>query len=374
MLILGVLLIVLVAMVRLRRSPMGLAFNLVGVDRQAAAAVGISPLKFRVYAFTASGILAAVAGILANWMFRSPPSFVNYLSPYSLFLLAIPVLAGLDSIAYVVVVAVTFEVVPVVVESLRINAFLLGAAGLLVGALFGSRGFGGRGRRRLPISRPRQRANRLGEETLDALTLRSSAGLAGENLTRLSEAGARARPAGPGELAAARPEHGRRHPGDRHRGRPRLRPSAEGRRPHGARRLDGRPPRPQRRRQDHPLRRDQRPAPPDRRHRPPLRPGRHQALGLGPFEARHVADLPDHPCHARTDRRREPARRRLPAHQAEHRTLPARRPARLGASCARPRRSRSPRPSCSASTGTGTSGPAPSSSPPAAAPRSVAAC
>ena len=179
-LIAAVLCLVLIAMARLRHCPMGLAFHLVGADRQAAAAVGISPFRFRVYAFTASGILAAIAGILANWLFRSPPSFTNYLSPYSLFLLAIPVLAGLDSIAFTMIVAISFEVVPVVVESLRINTYLLGAAGLIGGALFGSRGAGGRFQDEWKYILYGSRAHRIGT-SIDATAMRSAQGLASEH-------------------------------------------------------------------------------------------------------------------------------------------------------------------------------------------------
>jgi branched-chain amino acid transport system permease protein len=69
---LGWLAIVLALMARLRRSPMGLGFMLVGADRQAAAAVGVNPLRFRIYAFTTSGLLAGVGGVLVNWLFVNP--------------------------------------------------------------------------------------------------------------------------------------------------------------------------------------------------------------------------------------------------------------------------------------------------------------
>ncbi len=141
---LGWLAVVLMLMARLRRSPVGLAFQLVGADRQAAAAIGINPLRFRIYAFAISGALAGLGGVIGAWYFEGPPVFINYLSPYSLVLLAIPVLAGLDSIAFVVVVAASFQLLPVQLEELRISPFILAAVGLLGGAVFGSRGMGGR--------------------------------------------------------------------------------------------------------------------------------------------------------------------------------------------------------------------------------------
>ncbi|GAA0637167.1 hypothetical protein GCM10009547_46870 [Sporichthya brevicatena] len=176
----GWLALALVLMVRLRRSPMGLAFHLVGADRQAAAAVGISPLRFRVLAFAVSGALAGAGGIVAAWHLESPPPFPNLLSPYSLVLLAIPVLAGLDSIAFVVLVAVSFQLTPVELEELRISPFILAAVGLLAGAVFGSRGLGGRAADAYRYLLHGGRRTRTARERLDAAVLRGSEGLGAE--------------------------------------------------------------------------------------------------------------------------------------------------------------------------------------------------
>jgi ABC-type branched-subunit amino acid transport system permease subunit len=144
--LLGWLAVVLVLVVRLRHSPAGLAFLLVGADRQAASAVGISPLRFRVQAFATSGLLAGVGGVLGAWLFMNPPIFLNYGAGTSMLLLAIPILAGADSIAAVLIVATAFQVVPVVLESWHINSYLLAGVGLAFGAAAGSRGAGGRAR------------------------------------------------------------------------------------------------------------------------------------------------------------------------------------------------------------------------------------
>jgi ABC-type branched-subunit amino acid transport system ATPase component/ABC-type branched-subunit amino acid transport system permease subunit len=140
---LGWLGVVLLVMVRLRHSPMGLALHLAGNDRQAAAAVGVNPLRFRIYAFAISGALAGLGGMIAAWLYREPPTFVNYTAPVSLVLLAIPILAGLDSIAFVTVIAAAFQIIPVTLESLRISSYLLAAVGLLGGLALGTRGLGG---------------------------------------------------------------------------------------------------------------------------------------------------------------------------------------------------------------------------------------
>ena len=179
----GWLALALVLVVRLRRSPMGLAFHLVGADRQAAAAVGINPLKFRILAFAISGALAGAGGIVAAWHLESPPPFPNLLSPYSLVLLAIPVLAGLDSIAFVVVVAVSFQLTPVQLESLRISPFILAAIGLLGGAAFGSRGMGGRAADAYRYLLHGGRRTRTARERLDAAVLRGSEGLGADGET-----------------------------------------------------------------------------------------------------------------------------------------------------------------------------------------------
>ncbi|MBA3742386.1 ATP-binding cassette domain-containing protein [Sporichthya sp.] len=178
---LGWLAVALVLLVRLRRSPVGLAFHLVGADRQAAAAVGINPLKFRVLAFGVSGALAGAGGIVSAWHLESPPVFINLMSPYSLLLLAIPVLAGLDSIAFVVLVAVSFQLTPVQLESLRISPFILAAVGLLAGAVFGSRGMGGRAADAYRYLLHGGRRTRTARERLDAAVLRGSEGLAAED-------------------------------------------------------------------------------------------------------------------------------------------------------------------------------------------------
>jgi len=183
---LGWLAIVLVLIVRLRRSPMGLGFLLVGADRQAAAAIGVNPLRFRIYAFATSGLLAGVGGVLVNWLYVNPPAFANYFSPYSLVLLSIPVLAGLDSIAFIVLVAAMFEIVPVQLESLRISPFLLASVGLLGGAVFGSRGMGGRAHDIWRYVMYGDRITRTQRERVDTAVLRSSAGVSGEGMDKLT--------------------------------------------------------------------------------------------------------------------------------------------------------------------------------------------
>ena len=179
----GWLTLVLIAVKRLRHSPTGLAFMLVGADRQAASSVGISPLRFRVGAFVISGLLAGAGGILACWLYITPPPYLSYMAPASLLFLAIPVLAGMDSIAWVVIVAAAFQVVPVVLESWHINVFLLAGVGLSAGALLGPRGAGGRAADAWKHVRFGDRRSRTARMRVETATLRTAEGLAGDPRT-----------------------------------------------------------------------------------------------------------------------------------------------------------------------------------------------
>jgi ABC-type branched-subunit amino acid transport system ATPase component/ABC-type branched-subunit amino acid transport system permease subunit len=186
---LGWLAVVLVVMVRLRRSPMGLAFHLVGNDRQAAAAVGVNPLRFRIYAFAISGALAGLGGMIAAWFYREPPIFFNFQAPVSLVLLAIPVLAGLDSIGFVAVIAAVFQIVPVALEGLRISPYILAAVGLLGGLALGTRGLGGLAGDGWRHLRHGPRRHRTARNQVSAASLRACDGLTGvgESLGAVAE-------------------------------------------------------------------------------------------------------------------------------------------------------------------------------------------
>ncbi len=177
---LGWLAFILMIMVRLRHSPMGLAFHLVGTDRQAAAAVGVNPLRFRIYAFAISGALAGLGGMIAAWLFRGPPGFTSFGAPVSLVLLAIPILAGLDSIAFVAVIAAGFQITPVALEGLRISPYVLAAVGLLGGLALGTRGLGGLAGDGWRYLQHGPRRSRTDRSQVSTASLRASDGLTGE--------------------------------------------------------------------------------------------------------------------------------------------------------------------------------------------------
>jgi ABC-type branched-subunit amino acid transport system ATPase component/ABC-type branched-subunit amino acid transport system permease subunit len=131
------------ALGRFRNSVYGRAMMLVGSDRKAAAAAGISPWRYKVLAFAMAGFFAGVAGALTAPLFRNPPLPLTFGAFYSLLYLSIPVVAGFQSLWGVIVVAVVFTVVPVALESAHVSPFILAGVGLLAGILSGPRGVSG---------------------------------------------------------------------------------------------------------------------------------------------------------------------------------------------------------------------------------------
>jgi branched-chain amino acid transport system permease protein len=142
-LVLCCLLVVVVFLYRARRSRFGRSMILVGSDPIAAACVGVSPWRYRVWAFVVAGACAGLAGALSAPMYFSPPGTLQYISVNSIFYLAVPVLAGFDSIAGTVAVAVGLTLAPQLLLDWKLNVYLLGGVGMLAGVLLGPRGLGG---------------------------------------------------------------------------------------------------------------------------------------------------------------------------------------------------------------------------------------
>ncbi len=185
---LGWLAIVLALLIRLRRSPAGLAFLVVGSNRQAAAAIGIPPVRFRVLAFTLAGFLAGIGGVLGAMFYVTPPLFLGFDVETSLLLLCIPVLAGVDSMAAVIVVAAYLYVMPIELERWNVEQNFIASVALGFGALFGARGVGGRMQDLERRRRYGKRRHRTKRKRMATAVLRESAGLAYENTSVLSSA------------------------------------------------------------------------------------------------------------------------------------------------------------------------------------------
>jgi branched-chain amino acid transport system permease protein len=140
--ILACLLVVMVFLHRARHSRFGRSMILAGSDPAAAACAGVSPWRYRVWAFVVAGACAGLAGALSAPLYFTPPGTLQYISFNSIFYLAVPVLAGFDSIAGTVAVAVVFTLLPQVLLEWRLNVYLVGGLGMLVGCLLGPRGLG----------------------------------------------------------------------------------------------------------------------------------------------------------------------------------------------------------------------------------------
>jgi branched-chain amino acid transport system permease protein len=139
-LVLGCLLVVVVFLHRVRHSRFGRSMILAGADPLAAACVGVSPWRYRVWAFVVAGACAGLAGALSAPMYFSPPGTMQYVAMNSVCYLAVPVLAGFDSIAGTVAVAVALTLAPQLVLDWKLNVYLLGGLGMAVGCLLGPRG------------------------------------------------------------------------------------------------------------------------------------------------------------------------------------------------------------------------------------------
>jgi len=127
----------------LRRSRHGRAMNLVRTDKRAAAAVGISPWRYKILAFAIGGGLIGLAGAFTAPLYRAPPAIVQFVAFQSLFLLAIPVVAGTRTLLGIASVSIAFALIPQALESHHLSPYLLGGIGLIAGTIVGPGGVGG---------------------------------------------------------------------------------------------------------------------------------------------------------------------------------------------------------------------------------------
>lgn len=127
----------------LRRSRHGRAMNLIRTDKRAAAAVGISPWRYKILAFAIGGGLIGLAGAFTAPLYRSPPAIIQFVAFQSLFLLAIPVVAGTRTLLGIASVSISFALIPQALESHHLSPYLLGGIGLIAGTVVGPGGLGG---------------------------------------------------------------------------------------------------------------------------------------------------------------------------------------------------------------------------------------
>jgi branched-chain amino acid transport system permease protein len=127
----------------LRRSRHGRAMNLVRTDARAASAIGISPWRYKILGFAIGGGLIGFAGAFTAPLYRSPPAIIQFILFQSLFLLAIPIVAGTRSLSGILAVSLMFALIPTALEDHGWSPYLLGGVGLLAGTIVGPSGMGG---------------------------------------------------------------------------------------------------------------------------------------------------------------------------------------------------------------------------------------
>ncbi len=143
--VLSFLLVSMFFLHRFRHSRFGRSMIMVGVDPAAAAAVGVSPWKYKVAAFAIAGGFAGLGGAMIAPVFGNPPTVLEFNAFNSLLYLAIPIMAGFESLIAVVAVALIFRLAPLLLAevSIELNPYLLAGLGLALGVLLGPRGVGG---------------------------------------------------------------------------------------------------------------------------------------------------------------------------------------------------------------------------------------
>ena len=143
--VLAFLLVSIYFLHRFRHSRFGRSMIMVGVDPAAAAAVGVSPWKYKVAAFAIAGGFAGLGGALLAVVYGGPPGNNEFISFNSLFFLSIPIMAGFESLIAVTAVALLFRLAPLLLAEvdIELNPYLLGGLGLAIGILLGPRGVGG---------------------------------------------------------------------------------------------------------------------------------------------------------------------------------------------------------------------------------------
>jgi branched-chain amino acid transport system permease protein len=140
--LLAITVVLVVLMNRFRTSRFGRSMIMVGNDKEAAAAAGVNPWRYKVAAFAIGGLFAGIGGALWAPQLGAPPGVGQFSTMQSLFYLAIPVLAGFESIIGVVIVGMCFMALPMAMVQWGMSPqpLLLGGVALLVGVVMGPRG------------------------------------------------------------------------------------------------------------------------------------------------------------------------------------------------------------------------------------------
>jgi len=127
-----VLVICLLVARNLRRSDIGRAFFAIRDSEEAAMAMGVRIAPYKIGAFALSAAFATAGGVIYAMLFQATPSPAQFGVLQSLFLLALPVIGGLETLAGPIVGGVIMGTSQPLVNALDLRLFLVSGL-LLVG-------------------------------------------------------------------------------------------------------------------------------------------------------------------------------------------------------------------------------------------------
>jgi len=121
---LTILVLAMTVVHNLRRSDVGRAWFALRDSEDAAAALGVRIAPYKIGAFALSAALTTTAGVLYGMLFQATPGPSQFGVLESFFLLALPVVGGIGSVAGAVVGGALFATAQPVVNVLDVRLFL----------------------------------------------------------------------------------------------------------------------------------------------------------------------------------------------------------------------------------------------------------
>jgi branched-chain amino acid transport system permease protein len=122
---------------RLMRSRFGVHATLIGQVPEGATAVGLRNWAIKLMVFAYSGGLIALGGMLLAFSNGTPPATARFSLIFSVIYLAIPIASGLKDLSGVLLMAIIFNVTPIVLEPLRIAPDVISGTILIVATILG---------------------------------------------------------------------------------------------------------------------------------------------------------------------------------------------------------------------------------------------
>jgi branched-chain amino acid transport system permease protein len=144
---LAVLALALLVARNIRRSDVGRALFAIRDSEEAAMAMGIRIAPYKVGAFALSATFATMAGVFYAMLFQATPSPAQFGVLQSLFLLALPVIGGLETLAGPIVGGIIMGTAQPVVHAFDLRLFLVSGVLLMAVTLLRTDGLVGMGLR-----------------------------------------------------------------------------------------------------------------------------------------------------------------------------------------------------------------------------------